>query len=199
MNDMVDLAKSNDSFNPPLMVRLISVEPRLLLLGIVFMALAIRAVYATVAVEVDPVLRQNALHGDAYGYHLLASHLAHGNGFSWDGENLTSYRMPGYPAFLAAIYAGFGQNFLVVRLVQALLGSLLCLPIFALARQALGDRLALLAALGVAVHPMLMYMTGWIYAETVYMSLLWLGLWLLGWSISRLSLRAAVPAHCRSS
>jgi 4-amino-4-deoxy-L-arabinose transferase-like glycosyltransferase len=148
----------------------------------VLLALLLRVLYVLVAPQVDPVLRRNPLHGDASGYHVLAQNLLAGEGFSWDGESPTSYRVPGYPLFVAAVYLLFGQSTFAVGLVQAVLGALLCLAIFLFARRLFGVPVALLSAAAVAVHPLLIYMTAWVYSETLFLLLLWLALWL--WAVS---------------
>ena len=53
----------------------------------------------------------------------------------WIGGKLTpvNIRVPGYPAFLAAIYALFGHTWLAVRLAQAALDLLTCFLTAALA------------------------------------------------------------------
>ena len=48
--------------------------------------------------------------------------LASGQGFRLEGE-LTAYAPPGYPAFLALIYAIFGHNLAAARLAQCLAGA----------------------------------------------------------------------------
>ncbi len=150
-----------------------------LLATIVGVGLLIRATYVLIAPQIDPVLRRDPLYGDASGYHVLAINLLKGLGLTWDGETPTSYRMPGYPVFLAMIYLLAGPNLQAVRLVQAILGALTCVPVYIIARRLSGDVTATLAGLGVALHPLLIYMTGWLYSETLFLWLLWIGLWLL--------------------
>jgi len=87
--------------------------------------------------------------------------------------------MPGYPAFLAVIYAVTGNSAQAVRVVQAVLGALLCIPVFAIARRLIGVVGAVLAGLGIAFHPLLIYMSGWLYSETLFLLILWTGIWLL--------------------
>lgn len=151
---------------------------RRVLAGIILVALLIRVAYAFYAPLVDPILEDEPLYGDASGYHLLAENLLQGNGLSFDGRTLSSFRMPGYPVFLAGVYWLLGAEPLAVRLVQALLGALTCIPVFLIGRRLGGDVAGVLAALGVALHPILLYMTGWVYSETLFLLLLWTGLWL---------------------
>ncbi len=139
----------------------------------------LRAAWGLSAPSLDPALRRNPLYGDAYGYVLLAENLVKSHVFSWDGRSPTSFRVPGYPIFLAVFYP-LGDPFQrIVCLLQAVLGALIIFPVFAIARDLGGKRVAAFAALGTAFHPLLIYMTGWLYSETLYIFLLWVALWLL--------------------
>lgn len=164
-------------------------RPLIYIMGV---AIVIRIAYAFLAPVVDPVIGENPLHGDASGYHLLADNLSRGLGFTWDGEVPTSYRMPGYPAVLAVIYTFFGFNFLAVRLLQAVVGGFLCLPAYLIGRRLGGENIGRLSAAGLALHPVLVYMTGWLYSETIFISLLWLGIWLVIESLERVSIKHAL-------
>ena len=155
------------------------------ILIIMGLALVIRVAWALLAPHLDPLQINNQLPGDASGYDLLATNLLHGFGFTWDGVQPTSYRMPGYPVFLAGAYALFGHNLTAVRLIQAILGALLCLPVYHIARNFGGERTAILASLAIALYPTLIYLGGWVYSETLYILLLWLGLWVLLIAVTR--------------
>lgn len=125
---------------------------------------------------------------DMYQYDMLGRSLAAGHGYRWysrvdvaalrpyldkwykidlptaqvplDGYR-TTFRAPGYPAFLAAIYLAFGTTYRlqVVRLLQALLGAALA-PLTALLASRLGlpGRSAPAAGVIVALYPVL-----WMY------------------------------------
>jgi 4-amino-4-deoxy-L-arabinose transferase-like glycosyltransferase len=60
--------------------------------------------------------------GDGVSYHQWAGRIASGD---WLGDGVF-YQAPLYPYFLAAIYAALGQSVLVVRICQALVGSVAC-------------------------------------------------------------------------
>lgn len=97
----------------------------------------------------------------------IAWNLAQGNGFrSGHGEE-TVVRGPVYPVFLAAIYhlAG-GRVFWAVQLAQALLGGLTVWLTFLLARRLFEERVALLSALLMALHPLLLWFSSRIYIES---------------------------------
>ena len=151
--------------------------PDLYIFIIIFViAMSLRVLWVCSSPSLDPITKDNPLHGDASGYHLLAQNLIKGCGLSWDCQQPTSYRMPGYPIILAAVFWGFGENLLIIRLLQAIIGALTCLPVYYIGKQLGGWKVASLASLGVAVHPLLIYMTAWIYTETIYIFLLWTGI-----------------------
>jgi 4-amino-4-deoxy-L-arabinose transferase-like glycosyltransferase len=147
--------------------------PQRLLWAIVGIALLLRVIWVLMAPRVDPFLRDNPLYGDATGYNILAVNLTRGLGLTWDGVTPTAVRPPGYPVFLAMIYLIFGENYAFVRLAQALLGALTCVPVYWVASRFGGKGVALIAALGVAVYPLLIYFTGWQIAETIAIFLYW--------------------------
>ncbi len=64
----------------------------------------------------------DVLMGDSVGYHEWAQRIAGGD---WLGDQVF-YQAPLYPYFLGALYAAFSDDLLVVRLAQAVLGSLSC-------------------------------------------------------------------------
>lgn len=59
----------------------------------------------------------------------------------------SAYRTPGYPAFLAAVYAALGHSWRAAGLVQALLGGLTSALVVLLAAQVVSPRAALVAGL----------------------------------------------------
>jgi hypothetical protein len=121
---------------------------------------------------------------DMFQYDMLARSLASGNGYRWYAEEdlslirqyvemdfsgldydprgvLTSFRPPLYPAFLALLYLLFGMGasrFLVVRVVQAVMGAALAPMTWSLSRRVFPQRprAARLAAWAVALYPMLL-------------------------------------------
>ncbi|MBI5877782.1 MAG: glycosyltransferase family 39 protein [Chloroflexi bacterium] len=161
------------------------------LTAICLLAFVVRGAWALSADRFDPILAGNAYHGDAVDHHALAVHLVRGLGYTWDGATPTAYRMPGYPLFLAALYVTIGQALLGVRLVQAAIGAALCLPVYRIARDLAGPKRALVAALSTALYPTLVYMTGWLYSETLFITVLWLALALAGRAMAYPAWKAA--------
>jgi 4-amino-4-deoxy-L-arabinose transferase-like glycosyltransferase len=83
----------------------------------------------------------------------IAASVATGQGYVSADGNPTTYRPPGYPLFLAGIYAVFGHNGLAARLTNVLLGVVTCFLTYLIAAQLFGPQIGLLAALIVAGFP----------------------------------------------
>jgi 4-amino-4-deoxy-L-arabinose transferase-like glycosyltransferase len=142
---------------------------------------------------------------DMFQYDMLARSIVSGNGFRWYAEEdlkliqryltmdvpeeydprgvPTSFRPPGYPAFLALIYAlgGVGEDRLFsARLAQALLGATVAPLVWALARRVgFSERAARLSAGIIAVLPLLVVYPLALATENLYTPLLALALLLI--------------------
>ena len=130
------------------------------LVVIFFLGLTLRLAWAYLAPLYDPYLIDDPLQGDGIGYASLGWNLKNGEGFTWDTVTPTSYRMPGYPAILALVFAVDGLNLVAVRFLQALIGALTVFPVFGVAFLLAGAHVGLLASAGVSLYPLLIYMTG---------------------------------------
>jgi 4-amino-4-deoxy-L-arabinose transferase-like glycosyltransferase len=139
---------------------------------------------------------------DMFQYDMLARSIVAGDGYRWYAEEdlaliqryipmeppedydprgvPTSFRAPGYPAFLALVYAILGvgpRRFFAARLVQAFLGATLAPLAWALARQIrFGERAARWAAGIVAVFPLLIVYPLGLATENFFVPLLLLAL-----------------------
>ncbi|HEX3356092.1 MAG TPA: hypothetical protein VHS31_03835 [Tepidisphaeraceae bacterium] len=100
-------------------------------------------------------------------------------------QTVYAYRTPGYPVMVALC----GANLRVIRLLQALLDTSTILAVYLLARRWLSPFACAIAALVIAINPFLIYFTGLILSETLFISMLAWGMMLL----SRQSWRAAIP------
>ena len=101
-----------------------------------------------------------------------------------------AFRMPGYPAFIAAC----GGRVTVVRCGQSVIDSATVLAVFCLARRWLSPRLALLAALAIAIDPLHIYFSSLLLSETVFAALLAWGMTCLARGGSPVA-RASRGAH----
>lgn len=82
------------------------------------------------------------------------------------------FRTPGYPAFIAAVYALSGRQFLTVRIAQFIVLGLTALLLYSLARRYFSERVAAISALLCATYPPLVFMSAMYTAETVSTCLL---------------------------
>jgi tetratricopeptide (TPR) repeat protein len=90
----------------------------------------------------------DALMGDARGYDAWAQRLAAGD---WIGHDVF-YQAPLYPYFVGLVYAAFGRDLLVVRIVQAVLGSLSCVLVGYAAHRLFSKRAGITAGLLMAFY-----------------------------------------------
>ena len=107
---------------------------------------------------------------DQRGYQRLAAALATTGKFTRYGDTDTFVpeviRTPGYPAFVAAIYKGFGVgNDMAVAIAQAFVFAAICAMVFFIARRAAGDRSAIVAAAMTALYSPLPYFGSLILTE----------------------------------
>lgn len=147
--------------------------------GVIFLsALVVRLVWALLAPEFDPFLQASPLHGDAASYDRIAQSLLSGTGFSERPPQPTSFWPPLYPWFLSVIYWLAGYNLAVARLSQTFLGALVPLLLYLVAVKTLSRRVALLTSIGLTLYPYLIYFGTWLIAESLFMALFAVALWL---------------------
>lgn len=102
---------------------------------------------------------------DEYDY--LGWNLAQGKGFRSDHGEESVIRGPGYPVFLATVYAlSGGHNHWLAQLLQGLLSGATVWLTWLLARDLFGARIALWAAGMTALHPLFIWFSARIYAES---------------------------------
>src|SRR5688572_30164159 len=89
----------------------------------------------------------DTLLGDANGYDKWAVRLAAGD---WIGSDVF-YQAPLYPYFLGVVYAVFGRDLLVVRIVQAAIGSASCVLLALACARLFSKRVGLIAGLALAL------------------------------------------------
>ncbi len=114
------------------------------------------------------VPQETILTGDATEYDTIAVNLARGNGYAMTPGIPTPIRAPAYPVLLAAVYSFSGHSLPAVRWVQALIGALTCLLIYAAGRKFLSERISFLGGVLLAAYPVLIAYTGLILSETLF-------------------------------
>ena len=121
----------------------------------------------------------DVLMGDANGYDQWARRLAGGD---WIGSDVF-YQAPLYPYFLGVIYAIFGRDLLVVRVIQAVIGSASC-ALLGLAAARLfsnhaGPRIGLLAGFALALWAPAIFFDGLLQKSVLDMFFVCLALYLI--------------------
>jgi 4-amino-4-deoxy-L-arabinose transferase-like glycosyltransferase len=107
-------------------------------LAVVFVvALAARVAATFVVAAHDPVIDGDMISYDAFATRIVAG--------GWWNEPV-SYREPGYPMLVAVVYALTDHSVTAARYVNALLGALTCLAVYALGRRVFGAMVGLMAA-----------------------------------------------------
>jgi 4-amino-4-deoxy-L-arabinose transferase-like glycosyltransferase len=134
----------------------------------VVLAFALRLGFAAWTEPVPPPL------SDAEYYDAAARSLARGDGYSVlltpegfrPGGEATAFYPPGYPAFLAAGYAVFGESGWAGRALNAAAGALTVVPVWWLGRRFYGPSAGLVAGILVALSPSLIAWTPVLLSET---------------------------------
>ncbi len=108
---------------------------------------------------------------DALGYDHQAIGILEGKGFIENGK-ISSSREPLYSLFLAGIYYLFGHSYTAVRIIQAILGALVCLVVFEIAKNLFASKVAILAGLLSAFSPSQIKISEKLLSENLYTFLL---------------------------
>ncbi|MBI3087434.1 MAG: glycosyltransferase family 39 protein [Candidatus Omnitrophica bacterium] len=109
--------------------------------------------------------------GDGPLYDDIAMNLLSGRGYSDLGQP-TAWVMPGYPLFLAGIYAIAGHSYDAVRVVQAALGALNCVLVLWIGRLLWNEPVGWLAGALCAIHPFLILAGTHLLTENLFLCLL---------------------------
>lgn len=110
--------------------------------------------------------------GDEPDYHAHAVDISEGRGFLNSRGEVTAGRPPLYPILLSGLYRITGPDPDAARALQVVLGGVIVLLVYALARQLFSTRVGLVAAALAAVNPGLVYLSALIMTENMYVILL---------------------------
>lgn len=116
-----------------------------LAIAVVFIAALTIRLYFVFA-DVSP------LENDEKTYDKIAMSILNRHEFAIEQGQPTAYITPLYPVFLSLVYRVSGHSYLSVKVFQALLGALLCLIVYRIAKETFGQRVALLASALTAMH-----------------------------------------------
>jgi 4-amino-4-deoxy-L-arabinose transferase-like glycosyltransferase len=116
----------------------------------------------------------------------IARNLLEGRGFSvsYDifvasSNRPTSIQPPVYPFMLASVFALFGENYLLVRLVQILMSAAICVCVYHIGKRTMGEKAGIIAGIVTAFYPALVMYVRPLTTEILFALLLSLGTLLL--------------------
>jgi tetratricopeptide (TPR) repeat protein len=121
-----------------------------------------------------------ALMGDSHGYDEWAQRIAGGD---WLGHEVF-YQAPLYPYLLGVIYTIAGRSLLVVRIVQALIGSASCVLLTYAGARLLSPLVGLVAGLMLALYAPAIFFDGLLQKSTLDVFFICLVLWLISRTIN---------------
>ena len=122
----------------------------------------------------------DVLLGDANGYDKWAQRLAAGD---WVGSDVF-YQAPLYPYFLGGIYAIVGRDLLLVRIIQAVIGSASCVLLGLAAARLFSRRVGLIAGLMLALWAPAIFFDSLLQKSVLDMFFMCLSLWLIAKIVS---------------
>ena len=127
----------------------------------------------TLAIRLIVVLQDDGVpEGDAYVYDSLAVSLSQGNGYVNSDGTAHSFYPPFYPFFLSIIYRLFGHSYIAVRIIQSVIGALICVLIYLIAKELRNSILGILSACFAIIYPPFIKSAELLLTETLFTLLL---------------------------
>ena len=150
----------------------VGVERRWAFVAVFAVAFAVRLLHIS-QIRAAPFFA--VLMGDSYGYDELAHRIAAGD---WLGHEVF-YQAPLYPYLLGVTYAIAGRSLLVVRIVQALIGSSSCVLLAPAGVRLFSPRVGLTAGVMLALYAPAIFFDGLLQKSTLDVFFICLALWIL--------------------
>ena len=138
-------------------------KERFLLAIIFFLALSLRLLHVFHVSDIAPF-------GDAMEYHAYGVDMANYQRFGI--VQPSTYRGPVYPFFLGVIYMLYGQNYQMARIIQAILGSAMCLVMYFLGKKLFSRAVGYFAAIITATFSLYIFYSACLLTETLYLFLI---------------------------
>jgi 4-amino-4-deoxy-L-arabinose transferase-like glycosyltransferase len=132
--------------------------------GMFLLALGLRVAYAWLATG-----PRSLPYGDSVDYDTLAWRLATGHGFTLGPDSAryaTAFRPPVLSWIVSPLYAVVGHRFFAAVLLQCLIGALVPLLLLELGRHLYSRGVGVIAGWLAAVHPLLVFFSGYLLTET---------------------------------
>ena len=134
------------------------------------------------------------LGADPVEFDSLAWNLARGAGYLSNTGQPTSFRAPGFPFFLSAVYGITGRSYPITYIALCLLGAISCVITYFLGRELLPDRASRLAAILAAVYVPHIYFATQLLSENLFVPVLGLAIWFMFCHLRTGSMRSAAGA-----
>ncbi|MBS1821250.1 MAG: glycosyltransferase family 39 protein [Acidobacteria bacterium] len=132
---------------------------------------------------------------DEIDYMKIGISIAHGHGFIKDGIHFTAYRPPAQPVMIALLFKMFGQSIVLIKVVEALLLTVVPFICFRIGRMlGLGVAAANVGAALATLHPALAYASSTLYPTVLTAVALTLGVWLCSLAVNGDRIGAATGA-----
>jgi 4-amino-4-deoxy-L-arabinose transferase-like glycosyltransferase len=136
------------------------------------LAFAIRAAAVVSMRDLHSPPNRKTTGADGVEYNLLGLHLAQGQGFTLEAGHPTSFRAPGFPLFLAAVYLFSPENYPLVYIFLCLMGSASCVVTYRLGKFLLTENGARIAAVLCAIYPPYVYFATRFDSENLFAPIL---------------------------
>ncbi len=132
-----------------------------LLFLVLTLGFVLRLIWALL-IKVDPV-------SDSYAYFILAQSVAQGSGYAWADGTATAYWPPGTSFIYAALFKVFGVGFAPIVVLHLMAGVVVIYLGYRLSLLVFNKPVALLAALILAVWPLLIQFTTILASEVLFL------------------------------
>ena len=140
--------------------------------GIFAVALVVRLVHVW---QIRKAPFFSVLMGDSRAYDEWAQRIARGD---WMGHEVF-YQAPLYPYFLGILYAVAGRDLLMVRICQAILGSIACVWLGLAGRRFFSRRVGLIAGLLLALYAPAIFFDSLLQKSVLDVFFICLTMWIL--------------------
>jgi 4-amino-4-deoxy-L-arabinose transferase-like glycosyltransferase len=133
-------------------------------------ALALRIAYAWAAIGLDA-----QPHYDSLEFDTVAWNLARGFGFALDSGGMhypSATSPPLLPWITSLLYRAIGHQYFAAVILQCVIGAIAPLLLAAFGTAMFGSAVGRLAAWLAAIHPLLLFISGYLLTETLFITLL---------------------------
>ena len=146
---------------------------------IIFLVALFLRVLFLITYQDGSALENSLMADDAKIYVDIANNILEGKGYSLDGIHPMAWRVPGYSEFLSLILFLGDGHYLIVRLVQCILGAVTCFVLYLIGKEIYSNRIGIIASSIAALYYPFIQMPIYLVTETLSIFLLLFSLWWL--------------------